>query len=84
MFRVNGRKDDLGVWREYITGNPVPFHHYPGFNDKSGRIGDTLIWDSKTNRLYTTDSREKFHALCTTRPKSKFILLNLANSFCEI
>jgi len=70
MFRVNGRKDDQGVWREYITGNPVPFHHYPGFNDKSGRIGDTLIWDSKTNRLYTTDSREKFHALCTTRPKN--------------
>jgi len=70
MFRVNGRKDNQGVWREYITGNPVPFHHYPGFNQESGHVGETLIWDSKTNRLYTTNVQEKFHALCTTRPKN--------------
>ena len=69
MFRVNARKDDEGIWREYLSGKSVPFHHYPGFNQKSGNIGDTLIWDSKTNRLFTTNSREKVHALCTTKGK---------------
>lgn len=67
MFRVNARKGQDGVWREFLSGVEVQFHHYPGFEPRSGKAGDTIVWDSKTNRLYVANPKEKFHVLCTTR-----------------
>jgi len=69
LFRVNARKLRSGTdtWHEYLAGKEVQFHHYPGFNPRSGRAGDTLIWDSKTDRLYTAGPQETFNVLCSTR-----------------
>jgi len=69
LFRVNARKDYQGIWREFFTGKEVQFHHYPGFNPKAAKRGDTLVWDSRLNKLYTADPGERHHALCSA-PKS--------------
>ena len=49
---------------QYFTANHF---YFLGFNPRSGRAGDTLIWDSKTDRLYTAGPQETFHVLCSTR-----------------
>jgi hypothetical protein len=63
-FRVNAIKDHHGVWREYPSGSPILFHHYPDFKPNHGRSGDTLIWDAHQNRLYIDNDRKEYHALC--------------------
>jgi hypothetical protein len=75
MYRVNARKDNDGVWREFITGLEVHFHHYPGFRQEAGRPGDTLIWDSRKNHLLIADIHKKYGALCYRR-KPKGILID--------
>ena len=30
-YRVNGMKDEQGLWREYPSGRRISFHHFPEF-----------------------------------------------------
>ncbi len=48
------------------------FHHYPEFNPAHGDIGDTLIWDSHTDRLMIVDNERDFHGLCFKDVESMF------------
>ena len=66
LFRINAIKTGSG-WYELFTGKEVQFHHYPGFNPKAGRPGDSLIWDSKYDKLFTAGAHETFQSLCSTR-----------------
>lgn len=78
IFRVNARKSAQGVWTEFgASGKEVQFHHYPGFNSKAGHVGDTLIWDSKEDKLYTAHPQETFHVLCASRPSDREIYVLL-------
>ena len=63
-YRVNGMKDDNGVWRQYPSGVRVAFHHFPEFDPLHGGKGDTLIFDALQNRLYIDDGNDKYHSLC--------------------
>jgi hypothetical protein len=56
--------DTNGVWREYPSGSPVPFHHFPDFRAEHGDAGDTLIWDAHLNRLFIDNDHKEYHALC--------------------
>jgi carbonic anhydrase len=63
-YRVNGMKDEQGLWREYPSGRRVSFSHFPEFHEIHGSEGDTLIFDALQNRLYIDDGNDKYHALC--------------------
>ncbi len=63
-FRVNAIKARDGRWRQYPCGTEVVFHHYPEFDQERGDIGDTIVWDSHTDRLIIQDDEEDYHALC--------------------
>merc|ERR1712156_507109 len=63
-YRVNGMKDEQGLWREYPSGRRISFHHFPEFRPLHGGEGDTLIFDALENRLYIDDDKDKYHALC--------------------
>ena len=40
-FRVNGIKDKRGVWREFPSGSPVIFSHFPEFQQNHGHSGES-------------------------------------------
>ncbi len=42
-FRVNGIKDEHGIWREYPSGSPVTFSHFPEFQPDHGHEGEYHI-----------------------------------------
>lgn len=67
-FRVNAIKSQDGTWREFPSGLPVDFHHFPRFDPQSGEPGDTLSW-YPTNHLNIADKNEKHPALFY-QPKS--------------
>ena len=67
-FRVNAFKAPDGVWREYPSGNPVPFHHFAWFDQSQGQPGDTLAWRPHSDHLFVVSRYQKFKTLCH-RPK---------------
>lgn len=70
VFRVNAMKDVDGIWREYPSGNEVLFHHFPEFDPTHGKTGDSLIWDSHSDRLMIEWDESDFYALCYRRQRS--------------
>lgn len=67
-FRVNAIKAKDGVWREYPSGRPVDFHHFPRFDPQSGEPGDTLTW-YPSDHLRIADKNAKYTPLFY-QPKS--------------
>ena len=63
-YRVNGIKDDEGIWREYPSGIQISFHHFPNFDQLHGGHRDTLIWDALEDRLFIDDQRDEYHGIC--------------------
>jgi hypothetical protein len=75
MYRVNAMKAPDGRWREYPDGNEVLFHHYPEFDKVRGDVGDTIVWDSHTDRLIIQHDERDYHALCYREKERKNIVL---------
>lgn len=61
-YRVNAIKDHHGVWREWPTGTPIDFHHFPQFDPQDGQPGDTLVW-YPTDHLRIASKNKKYPAL---------------------
>ncbi len=42
-FRVNGMKDEWGVWRDMPSGRPTILTHFPEFNQDHGHKGNPIL-----------------------------------------
>ena len=51
------------------------FHHYPEFDQERGDVGDTIVWDSHSDRLIIQDDEEDYHALCYREVESNHVAL---------
>ena len=67
-FRVNAYKNERCQWVEFPSGKKVPFHHFPDFDQGSGKTGDTLVWYPKSNHLAVESRGAEASVLCY-RPK---------------
>ena len=80
-FRVNAIKNERCEWVEFPSGKRVPFHHFPDFDQNSGRPGDTLVWYPKSNKLSVENADKIFNVLCY-RPKQGSESLIFLQSRC--
>ena len=65
---MNAYKNERCEWVEFPSGKKVPFHHFPEFDQGSGKTGDTLVWYPKSNHLAVESQGAEASVLCY-RPK---------------
>ena len=65
---MNAYKNERCQWVEFPSGKKVPFHHFPDFDQGSGKTGDTLVWYPKSNHLAVESQGSEASVLCY-RPK---------------
>ena len=56
-----------GLWREYISLQPISFARFPSFNATAGLTGQTLVYDPESGQLEVVFDGEHHRGLCYRR-----------------